>query len=427
MTTDAQVRTDSVLFEHAYEISFLWSLRTQLSESGGVTFEHIRALDERIDAHIDGLRLGGQRGWEICRSQLTRPEPGELFAAMLLAANAEDSRKLLALFALAEAVPAMQLGAIEALAWISMPCRHRIVRDLLASESPARRKMALECCLAHRINPGTEALVQAVQSEDLRLRAAALRAVGELGQRDLLTLCEHGLTEEAAECQLAGARSMLLLGSPGAIEKLWQLALSAGPCCGAAQDLCLLALPMERARQLYESLSTIPAFHPKSAVLLGDPALVPDLIEKMRTTVYARAAAEALSLITGVDLRSTSRTDERPEPFNTTTDDHGLALDSGIDAERYLPWPDVQAIEHWWHAKRADFASGERHLAGKPISEASCRRLLNGGWQRQRGLAALRMALLTPGCGLFPTTAPAREQQRLLAEGTSYYWTPLSM
>jgi hypothetical protein len=40
-------------------------------------------LDDRVEAHIDGLRVAGEPGWELSKSQLG--EARELFAAAVLA------------------------------------------------------------------------------------------------------------------------------------------------------------------------------------------------------------------------------------------------------------------------------------------------------------------------------------------------------
>lgn len=39
-------------------------------------------LDDRVGAHIDGLRIAGDPGWEICTEALLAiKEPGEVFVA----------------------------------------------------------------------------------------------------------------------------------------------------------------------------------------------------------------------------------------------------------------------------------------------------------------------------------------------------------
>ena len=36
-------------------------------------------LDHRVEAHIDGLRIAGDEGWQLCRKELDWKEPGGSF------------------------------------------------------------------------------------------------------------------------------------------------------------------------------------------------------------------------------------------------------------------------------------------------------------------------------------------------------------
>src|SRR5580704_23585 len=71
----------SALSQHATESPFLWGLR-----SGGIAAPHysladLSTLDQRVEAHLDGLRVAGNEGWELCRKELHWKEASEIFAA----------------------------------------------------------------------------------------------------------------------------------------------------------------------------------------------------------------------------------------------------------------------------------------------------------------------------------------------------------
>jgi hypothetical protein len=55
---------------------------------------------------------------------------------------------------------------------------------------------------------------------------------------------------------------------------------------------------------------------------------------------------------------------------------------------------------------------------GQPLNRDHCLKVLKEGFQRQRIAAAVYLSLLNPGTPLFEWRAPARRQQRLLAEMT---------
>ena len=80
-----------------------------------------------------------------------------------------------------------------------------------------------------------------------------------------------------------------------------------------------------------------------------------------------------------------------------------------------LPWPDVERIKAWWMEHRSEFTPGQKLFLGKPITPEHCIHVLKTGYQRQRVIAAHYRCLIQPGTVLFPTSAPAWRQQKLLA------------
>src|SRR5687768_217982 len=108
-----------VVFEHAQEASFLWSLRTHRRRASGFGFEDLELLDGRLAAHVDGLHISGEHAWRACRPRLVTEAPGEMFAAMLVAIEARDPKKVNALLALSEVASGMAAGCVGALGWIS--------------------------------------------------------------------------------------------------------------------------------------------------------------------------------------------------------------------------------------------------------------------------------------------------------------------
>ena len=75
----------SIVEEHAEEAAFLWLLRDRSVAAPHVRLKELARLDGRVEAHIDGLRVGGQEGWTIWQEALAYDEPGEVFARAVLA------------------------------------------------------------------------------------------------------------------------------------------------------------------------------------------------------------------------------------------------------------------------------------------------------------------------------------------------------
>ena len=51
-------------------------------------------LGDRVETYIDGLRIAGDTGWEICKQALALNEPGEVFAAAVLAFEGDDGQRV---------------------------------------------------------------------------------------------------------------------------------------------------------------------------------------------------------------------------------------------------------------------------------------------------------------------------------------------
>ena len=61
----------NIVEQHAEEASFLWLLRRAAVEAPHYSLADLAALDERVEAHIDGLRIAGEVGQQICEQNLS--------------------------------------------------------------------------------------------------------------------------------------------------------------------------------------------------------------------------------------------------------------------------------------------------------------------------------------------------------------------
>jgi hypothetical protein len=78
---------ETVIAQHAAEAAFLWLLREAACEQPQYRLKDLGKLDDRVEAHLDGLRIAGEEGWPVCAEALAMEEPGELFAAAELSKN----------------------------------------------------------------------------------------------------------------------------------------------------------------------------------------------------------------------------------------------------------------------------------------------------------------------------------------------------
>lgn len=407
-----------VVAEHAEEASFLWLQRASAVHAPNYDPAQFAGLDERLAAHIDGLRVAGEEGWHCAVQAMDNGCPEDFFPAAVLALEAADGRfeNLLERAAgLPEAVP----GLISACGWVEPAQVGARVKALLASKPPLARKLGIAACALHRRDPGAVLDAAIAQGAD-SVRIRALRAAGELGRTDLLPQALALLAEAKPELRFWAAWCGVLLGDRRhALDATRAFALEPGPRQLKAFRLALLAMDVEAGHALLATCASLPGaarLRIIGAGYVGDARYAPWLIEQMANPATARIAAEAFVNITGVDLNLEQMEVPPPEGFedgpSEDPDDENVDLPEDVA----LSWPDVEKIRRWWPANESRFAPGARFFLGRPVTEASCVQVLREGFQRQRVAAALHRSLLQPGMPLFPTSAPAWRQRRWLEQ-----------
>jgi len=148
--------------------------------------------------------------------------------------------------------------------------------------------------------------------------------------------------------------------------------------------------------------------------IVGDPARVSELIGYMQIEALSRAAGEAFSTITGVDLKYFDLDRPKTESFEAGPTDNPEDAGVAMDQDEGLPWPAPDLVRKWWDKREQEFQPRVRRLRGKPIEPANLIDALKNGYQRQRTAAALELALLRPSDRLFEVRAPGRRQHEEL-------------
>lgn len=427
----------SFLTRCAEQVSLLFELRSQSVRAPHFTLPDLAKLDLRLEAHIDGLRVAADEGWTLTRRELAWRRPGEVFAASVLALgpiSVNHPERLAEVLAVVDKKPALAKGLISALGWLPWPQAEPHARRLASSSTPWKQRAGIAAFGIHRQDPDKPSpsnpypgnlLQQALQSTDASTRARAARAAGELGRVDLVPYLQDDLTLpnskkdpdlRFSETRFSAAWSTALLaGYTRAIEVLQDIASAPNPYQRRALSLAL------RCMRLHDGLASQAQLTRKSprlaliaAGVIGDPSLVPFLLDHMAQPVLSRVAGEAFTSITGADLAYLSLDRRKPEDFEPGPTDDPADPDVELDPDDRLPWPDPAKVTAWWHSHRAQFQPGTRYLLGQPITRESLQLALRNGKQRQRAAAALELVLLDRGQPLFEVRAPGFRQQRLL-------------
>lgn len=410
-----------IVEQHAEEAAFLWILRSYAVHAPHYRLKDLAKLDHRVEAHLDGLRIAGPDGWELCEQALEIGEAGEVFAAGLLALESKDPKKLAKVIRVAETSPEACKGLISALGWIDPAKLSGTVKLWLDSNSSFHRLIGLSACAAHRADPGKIlADIIADDAAPVQLKIRALRTAGQLKRRDLIEPIREHLKSSEEAVQFWAAWSLALLGDrKSALETLKTAACIRSPLGQRAFDLLLRAMPLNDAHLWLKNLSRYPEWRRDLVVgagIIGDPFYVPWLIKQMSIPELSRVAGEAFSNITGVDVAYEDLDDDAPQGFEAGPTENPEDEDVTMDSDEDLPWPSSLKIAAWWEANNARFKQGVRYLSGMPISRMQCQRVLVEDYQRRRKSAALELALMQAEEPLFEVRAPGWRQQSWLSE-----------
>ncbi len=409
----------AIVEQHAEEAAFLWLLRDAAVRAPHYSLKDLARLDERVEAHLDGLRVAADDGWEICSAGLKHREAGEVFATGVLALEGAIPERIEQVFSVIDAAPETARGLISAFGWVAPAKLQGKVKGLLESTSPLWRYIGIAACAIHRVDPG-RFLDAALADDDPLSQARALRAVGELKRRDLLPALRKRSESDDEGCRFWAAWSSTMLGDPHGLGPLKRCVETRSSFAPPALELALRAVEPRSAVSWIRSLVQVPALARTvvaAAGIIGDAVAIPWLIKRMGAPDLARVAGEAFTMITGVDIAYDDLEGEPPAPFEAGPTENPEDEDVALDADEDLPWPDPEAIKTWWATHQGQFPPGIRHLLGQPIEIDNLRLVLLSGRQRQRQAAALELAVREPNAPLFETRAPGFRQHESLRQG----------
>lgn len=387
--------------QHAAEVAALVMLRMHGVRSPRWQRQDVERIDDRIAAHLDGLREAGEAGWRIALgAAVANPEVGELTAVALLALDVPArvaSRLAEAAEQLADAPLPLWAQAGIAVRWSGAGMTEATRAASMASD-PRLRLLGLGIAM-HSGRAPVELITAGLR--DARTAAVAAETAGVLGPGPHRQAVQALLTSDDLGTRFAAARALSLRGGePAAWKVLLWFAESRSPVRDQALDLAMRnAAPDGRARWLHNAM-TDPARQRDALILAGawgDPLVLPWVIDRMRDPVHARLAGAVFTLIAGADLDDAGLSVARPGDNDGADLPNDDPEDTQVepDPDHDLPWPDVAAVTQWLAAH--PLPTGERHLAGRVLDEATCTAVIAEGYQHQRQAAALEQVRLTGG------------------------------
>lgn len=410
--------------EHLEEASFLYEQRRDvLLDDPDLAWTDLADFEERLEAHLDALVLGGGLALAVCRQQTAEGDAGELYAAVCIFCR--QQRKDL----MDEVVDGIDDDDERVLA----------VRDALAAELPeawegdvigwlnhgdAWRQRIAAYAVGHRRLSASEPLMDALAEAAPDVLPDLLWALGRVGVTDARAPLWKYLTDDDDAVRYAAALALLRLGGKRVVPRLathmavpgalWLLSIS-----GSADHRA----PMQEYLVVHG-----PAPDGLLALgFLGAPESVEGLIHSLQDPALAEASALGLYLLTGAVLTEEAfvpeemgedelfedeleayREDELPkrpdgEPFGETVE--RLAQDPAL-------W------EAWWKTHGARFQPGVRYRLGEQCTPRSlvctlqAERVPRSVRQMAYDELVIRYTIDAP----FESGLPVREQRRVIAD-----------
>lgn len=409
----------SIIEQHAEEAAFLYAQRSNAVVAPHYSLKDLSRLDSRLLAHLDGLNIARGSGWKTLEGVLKEREQGDVFVAASVAFASADRRDGEELFRFCAAAPECWSEVSAALGWLPFAEVKGHISFALKASAPLFRQIGLVASAFHGQDPGG-ALADGLHSPDASLCCHAARAAGLLGRCDLAPVLYDVLDSEDQFCRYSAAWSLSLLGHIRPLARLsTDLPLNKETRRAAINLIARSEGIRETSVWRQDLVGNRGSLRDAliAAGAAGDPALVPRLIHFMTVPELARVAAEAFSVITGLNLDALGLEAEPPPDFRAGPTEDPDDDDVSLDQDEGLPWPDQAAVESWWMQHQSEFQPGSRYLLGTPMTTPSLTGVLRIGRQRQRAAAALELTIRNPGTPLFNVEAPGFRQQQLLGIG----------
>jgi len=288
---------EPVVREHVELAAFFWAQRDTLLQEDLPDREAVAAVDARLEANLDALRIAGEAAWPfIVRAFETFPEKGELFVAAVRAVETGDARRIEQAVGFARVAEDGPRGLCGAFEWLPPRTTRDLVQDWVHASDPIKGEAAVAALRAHGADPGP--LLQRLLAHEARgVRAAACGLAAALGRQDVVPALRDALGDPDAALQERAATALARLGHRDgeevlkarirALEEGWEHVLRALVAATPDRDLRAWLKEMN-------GTSETKVIAVRAAGMLGDRSLGHWLIQQMQHPVTAAVAGRAM-------------------------------------------------------------------------------------------------------------------------------------
>ena len=379
------------------------------------TIESVGELEERIRAHLAGVRVPGEQATPLLVEAMEGDDPDLAFAAAYALASGGDEAmagRVVDAFESAEAERVQPLALALAYARLPTALLAR-VREQLGEGAADRAVAAAEVLAFHRALELTGAQLRYfLEHEDAAVRTRAWRLAGLVGATVPAKAYAAALKDEDPAVGHAALEAGAWCGEGGVLPALRQIAEEPTPERLSALRL-LAALGAPGDLPIMERIAASAALGPERFRVLaayGHPRLVEPLIAALgdEDPKTAAAAGMAFERLTGVDVASNETATERP-PEGAEPDE--------FEAEflEEVAVPDPELARQAWRRLEPSLRGAQRLCRGVDLAgriDAAALETLDMESRRDQYLRA-RLAGSWKGTAVqlevFPQRPPIRE------------------
>jgi uncharacterized protein (TIGR02270 family) len=376
MGKGARYFSEDLYLEHLEEVSFLYESRLYLMREWKGSWMDLETVENRIQAHIDGLVMGGLPAIDICRQKIKEGTAGVLYAAVRVLCRHDESVLFKEILSHPELdIPERAHEIIDGLNH-DLPLEWQpLMEELLLSPDPWLKRMALSVCGYRRLPVGQSLMdcLAKPQDETFGLLISTLGRIGVKQSRDYLyNLFHNGQEEDFIKHELCMALLRLqvkgLVSVPADGRDLEPWMYQAMGLCGGRSHASYLNDISRSHGACNESLLALG--------FLGDVSSVDTLISHLDGGAHSETASLALHLITGAGLyedvfvpdpidEDTLFDDERErlrkgEPVYPPGKEPGITLHRV--SQNPVEWKD------WWRVHKIGFDIQTSYRYGKQCS-----------------------------------------------------------
>jgi hypothetical protein len=409
--------------EHLEEASFLYVQRRALLVDEKVPWMDLLAFEDRLEAHLDALVVGGELALQVCKERCENGDEGELFASVSLFCRHLRSKLV------ASAIKPLTVDQPESIDAVCDALKQELpsswtdfVDRALARGDPPLAEI-LARVAAYRRLPVTNALLGMSTVAGAPVKAIAT-TFGRLRSKQAREILEDWLLEASEETRSAVIFALLRIGiaplvhDPHAFD--WYTfspatALGVGGSRAAGNGLVSSGRPLTGDQLL-------------AIGLLGDLQAVPLLQGYLSDSSFSNSAALALHWITGAGMYADVFVEEQLSEDEMSDEEWNRWTKEAVpprrpdgsaygQTERQLSTDPMQ-WERWLAHHLPRFDRNQRYRSGYPITPGILLQNLLDPFsdRRLRTLAAEELAIRY-GCDVpFETEMPVAQQLRALGQ-----------